>query len=40
MYNGYFWFALVFVIGFFVLEVFSKLLNLSALGARVAIGVR
>lgn len=31
MYNGYFWFALVTVIGFFVLEVFSKLLNLSAL---------
>jgi len=31
MFNGYFWFALVFVIGFFVLEVFSKLLNLSAL---------
>ncbi len=31
MYNGYFWFALICVIGFFVLEVFSKLLNLSAL---------
>ncbi len=31
MYNGYFWFALITVLGFFILDVYSKLLNLSAL---------